>query len=182
MPHIHLPVQSGSNKILKLMGRRYTKEDYLSLFKKIKKKIPNVTITTDIIVGFPYEEEEDFQETLSLVKECRFDGAFIFIYSKREGTPASNMEDQVPLIIKKERFQRLHELTNQYTRESNLKLQDKIVLVLIEGYGSNNEYLTGYTKTFKVINVLGDSSLIGKIVKVKVTKVRTWSLYGEVVN
>ncbi|MGI6330061.1 MAG: tRNA (N6-isopentenyl adenosine(37)-C2)-methylthiotransferase MiaB [Bacilli bacterium] len=182
MPHIHLPVQSGSNKILKLMGRRYSKEEYLTLYKKIKDKITKVAITTDIIVGFPYEDEKDFEETLSLVKECQFDGAFIFIYSPREGTPAFNMEDKVSLTVKKERFYKLHQLTNQYTKESNLKLQNKIVSVLIEGYSNNKELLTGYTDTFKVINVKGSSSLIGQIVKVKVTKVRTWSLYGEVVN
>jgi len=114
--HIHLPIQSGSSKILKLMGRRYTKEDYLELFKKIKKAIPNVSITTDIIVGFPGETEADFQATLDVVKKCKFDGAYTFIYSPREATPAAKMKDNIPLSVKKERLQKLNKLLKTYIK------------------------------------------------------------------
>ena len=133
MPSIHLPVQSGSNKILKLMGRRYTKEEYLKLFNKIKEKIKNVSISTDIIVGFPGETESDFNDTLTLVNTCKFDLAYTFIFSKRVGTPAENMLDETPEEEKEQRLYKLNELVNKYALENNKKLEGKIVKVLVEG-------------------------------------------------
>lgn len=183
MPYFHLPIQSGSDKILKLMGRRYNKETYLELFHKIKKNIPNASITTDIIVGFPNETEGYFNDTLNIVHKCKFDGAYTFIYSPREGTPASKMEDNVSLDEKEDRLQRLNKVVNEYARESNEKLLHKIVPVLIEGYSEkSNNMLMGYTDTFKLVNVEGDSQNIGKIVKVEIIDIKSWSLNGRVVN
>ena len=133
MPSVHLPVQSGSSRILKLMGRRYTKESYLELFDKIKKTVPGVAISTDIIVGFPGETEEDFLETLDLVEKCKYDNAFTFIFSKREGTPACKLKDEVSLEEKEERLQRLNNVVNKYFLENNQKLEGSIVKVLVEG-------------------------------------------------
>lgn len=178
MPYIHLPVQSGSNKILKIMGRRYTKEEYLELFNKIKNKIPNCTISTDIIVGFPNETEEDFNETLNLVEECKFDNAFSFIYSPREGTAAAKLEDKVTLTEKENRLYRLNEELNKYFLLSNKKMLNKVVDVLVEGINDKGK-LFGYTDTNKLINFVGDEESIGSIVKVKVTDAKTWSLDGE---
>ncbi len=183
MPYIHLPLQSGSNKILKLMGRRYTKEKYLNLFDKLKEKIPNVSITTDIIVGFPNETEEDFKDTLDVVDKCKYDGAFTFIFSPRIGTPASKMQDDVSLDIKENRLQKLNELVNKYSKENNDKYLNKIVPVLLEDYSSKKkDYLKGYTDTMKLVNVKADSKYLGKIVNVKITSVKTWSMDGEIVN
>lgn len=183
MPYFHLPIQSGSDKILKLMGRRYNKEKYLELFHKIKKNIPNASITTDIIVGFPNETEEDFNDTLDIVHKCKFDGAYTFIYSPREGTPASKMKDNVSLDEKEGRLQQLNKVVNEYARESNERLLHKIVPVLIEGYSEkSNNMLMGYTDTFKLVNVEGDSQNIGKIVDVEITDIKSWSLNGRVVN
>ena len=180
MPYIHLPLQSGSDNILKLMGRRYTKESYLELFHKIKDKVPNVSISTDIIVGFPGETEEDFQDTLSLVEECKFDNAFTFIYSPRENTPAAKLEDNIPLEEKEQRLYRLNEIVNQYFLENNQKWIGKIVPVLVEGKNTNGkDGLYGYTDTNKLINFNGCEALTGKIVSVKVLEAKTWSLDGE---
>jgi len=180
MPSVHLPVQAGSSRILKIMGRRYTKESYLELFHKIKDTIPNVSISTDIIVGFPGETEEDFKDTLELVEECKFDNAFTFIYSPRENTPASKLEDNVTLKEKEERLHRLNEIVNKYFLENNQKLIDKVVPVLVEGKNTNGkEGLYGYTDTNKLINFNGCDRLTGKIVNVKVTNAKTWSLDGE---
>ena len=181
MPSVHLPVQSGSSRILKLMGRRYTKESYLELFHKIKDTIPNVSMSTDIIVGFPGETEEDFEETISLVEECKFDNAFTFIYSPRENTPASKLEDNVSLEEKEKRLYRLNEIVNKCFLENNKKLIGKIVPVLVEGKNTNGkDGLYGYTDTNKLINFNGDESLTGKIILVKVTDAKTWSLDGEI--
>ena len=183
MPYIHLPIQSGSSKILKLMGRRYTKEEYLNLFKKLKEKIPNVSITTDIIVGFPGETEEDFQDTLDVVNKCKYDSAFTFIFSPRIGTPASKMEDNVSLEEKEERLQRLNQLINKYSKENNDKYLNKIVPVLLEDYSSKKkDCLKGYTDTMKLVNVKADDIYLGKIVNVKITSVKTWSMDGEIVK
>lgn len=180
MPAIHLPVQSGSSRILKLMGRRYTRESYLKLYHKMKKMIPNCAISTDIIVAFPGETEEDFLETLSLAKECQYDNAFTFIYSPREGTPAAKLPDNTSQKEKEERLQRLNEVVNQSFLENNLAYVGKTVPVLIEGTSSKKEnHLYGYSDTNKLINVIGDTSLIGKIVPVKITEAKTWSLDGE---
>ena len=183
MPYIHLPLQSGSSSILKKMGRRYTKEEYLTLYKKIKEKLPYSSITTDIIVGFPNETEDDFKETLEVVNECKFDSAFTFIFSPRIGTPASKMEDSITLEEKENRLQQLNELINKYSKNANDKYLNKIVPVLIEDYSQkDNNMLMGYTDTMKLVNVKGDSSLIGKIVNVKITDVKTWSMDAEVVD
>ena len=181
--HVHLPVQSGNSDILKLMGRRYTKEEYLNLYKKLKEQIPNISITTDIIVGFPGETNKQFEDTLSLVEECKFDLAYTFIFSKRVGTPAYNMKDEVTKEEKEERLQRLNELINKYALINNKKLINKEENVLVEGFSSkNSDLLMGYTETNKLVNFKGDSSLIGKIVKVKILDVKTWSLDGEYVK
>lgn len=179
MPYIHLPLQSGSSRILKLMGRRYTKEEYLELFDKMKKKIPGVAISTDIIVGFPGETESDFTETLEVVKHCKYDGAYTFIFSPRVGTPAASMPDDTPLKEKEDRLHRLNELVNSYSLENNQKLLNKTVPVLIQGIsekGSNKVY--GYTDTMKIVNVVGSKDLIGKIVNVTITDAKSFSLDG----
>lgn len=182
MPYIHLPLQSGSDRILKLMGRRYTKESYLSLFHKLKEVLPHSSITTDIIVGFPGESEEDFKETLDVVKECEYDSAFTFIFSPRVGTPAAKMNDDVPLEVKNRRLHELNDLVNLYSRKANEAYLGKTVPVLIEKTSENNdEMLMGYTDTMKLVNVVGDKQLIGSIVPVKITDVKTWSMTGEVV-
>ena len=182
MPYIHLPIQSGSDRILKLMGRKYTKEEYLELVKKIRDKIPGVSITTDIIVGFPGETEEDFLETLEVVNLVKYDLAYTFIFSPREGTPASKMKDETSLEVKKERLNRLNELINKYALESNKKMLDKTVDVLITGESLKKGKYMGYSDNMKLVNVKGDESCIGKIVPVKITDAKTWSLDGEVVN
>ncbi|OEG00181.1 tRNA (N6-isopentenyl adenosine(37)-C2)-methylthiotransferase MiaB [Vulcanibacillus modesticaldus] len=180
--HIHLPVQSGNSEVLKKMARKYTREQYLELVNKIKRAIPDVVLTTDIIVGFPGETEEQFKDTLSLVEEVGFDSAFTFIYSPREGTPAAIMEDDISEETKKERLQRLMDLQNRISREKNEQLRGKIVEVLVEGESKNNpEILSGRTRTNKLVNFKGDKSLIGKLVNVKITEPKTWTLKGEVV-
>ena len=181
-PYIHLPLQSGSNLILKKMGRRYTKEQYLELFHKLKDNIPNVSITTDIIVGFPNETEEDFQETLKVVNECKYDSAYTFIFSPREGTPAAKMKDEVSLEVKNKRLQELNKLVNKYSNLANQKYLNKEVEVLIEGISEkDSNILMGYTDTMKLVNVKGNKENIGKIVKVKITDVKTWSMDGNII-
>jgi len=182
MPYVHLPVQSGSSRILKLMGRRYTKESYLELFDKIRERVPRVSISTDIIVGFPGEEEEDFLDTLDLVEHCKYDNAFTFIYSPRENTAAAKLKNQVEESVKEERLQRLNSVVNKYFLENNKKLVGQEFPVLVEGISSKKNELFGYTDTFKLINFEGDSSLIGEIVNVKVVDAKTWSLDGEIVK
>ena len=180
MPYIHLPIQSGSDRILKLMGRKYTTEEYLELVRKIKERIPNVSITTDIIVGFPGETEEDFLKTLDIVNEVKYDLAYTFIYSPREGTPASKMEDNTSMEEKKERLARLNELINKYALESNKRMLDRVVPVLILGESDKQDKFMGYTDNMKLVNVLCDKELVGKIINVKITDTKTWSLEGEV--
>ncbi|HET7615521.1 MAG TPA: tRNA (N6-isopentenyl adenosine(37)-C2)-methylthiotransferase MiaB [Bacillales bacterium] len=178
--HIHLPVQSGNSDILKIMGRNYSRESYLELFHKLKEAIPHASFTTDIIVGYPNETEEQFEDTLSLVKECEFDGAFTFIYSPRPGTPAARMEDDVPMDVKKERLQRLNKLVNEMAAKSSKRYMGEVVEVLVEGESKKNpDVLSGHTRTNKVVNFRGDKSLIGELVPVKVTHAKTWSLDGE---
>ena len=180
LPYIHLPVQSGSNRILKLMGRRYTKESYLELVSKLKSNISNLSLTTDIIVGFPNESDDDFNETLNVVNECKYDLAYTFIYSPRVGTPASKMEDNIPLEVKESRLQTLNELINKYAKESNDKTLNTTLSVLIEGLSDKEGYLSGYSSTNKLVNVKADISYIGKIVNVKITDSKTWSLNGVI--
>jgi tRNA-2-methylthio-N6-dimethylallyladenosine synthase len=181
--HIHLPVQSGSTEILKRMSRKYSREQYLELVYKMKKAIPNVSLTTDIIVGFPGETEEQFQDTLDMVKEVEYDAAFTFIYSPREGTPAAEMEDNVPESVKKERLQRLMELQNEISLHKNLELKGQVVEVLVEGESKNNpEVLSGRTRSNKLVNFIGNHDMIGTLVDVKITHPQTWTLKGEAVS
>ena len=180
MPSIHLPLQSGSNRILKLMGRRYTKESYLELFDKMKKKIPNVSISTDIIVGFPNETEEDFNETLDVCNYCKYDNAFTFIYSKRENTPAAKLKDDISLEEKEKRLQRLNDTVNKYFKENNEKLENTVVEVLVEGKSlKKKDCYYGYTKTNKLVNFTGEDVEVGSLVDVLITSSKTWSLDGE---
>ena len=182
MPYIHLPIQSGSSRILKLMGRRYTKEQYLELFHKMKEQIPNVAITTDIIVGFPGETEDDFKDTLDIVEECQFDGAYTFIFSPREGTPASLMKDETPLKEKEERLHRLNERVNYYSKQNNEKLLNKVVYVLVLGISEKDSTkVYGYTDTMKLVNIKASTDTIGKIIDVKITDAKSFSLDGELV-
>ena len=178
---VHLPVQSGSSRILKLMGRRYTKESYLELFDKLK-SIPGISITTDIIVGFPGETKEDFKETLDLVNYCKFDSAFTFIYSPRENTPASKLDDNITLKEKEERLYELNELINKYSKESNEKMLNQVYNILVEGESSKEGMLFGYTETNKLVNFPGDKTIIGSIVPVKILEAKSFSLDGEIVE
>lgn len=182
MPYIHLPIQSGSDEILKKMNRRYTISEYKKLFDSIKNKVPNVSITTDIIVGFPNETEEDFQKTLDIVNYCKFDGAYTFIFSKRVGTVASLMEDKVSFEEKEKRLHILNELVNKYSLENNQKYLNKIVEVLVIGTSDRGDNkVCGYTDTMKLVNIVGSKDLIGKIVKVKIIDAKSFSLDGEVI-
>ncbi|WP_203362381.1 tRNA (N6-isopentenyl adenosine(37)-C2)-methylthiotransferase MiaB [Bacillus sp. REN10] len=183
MDHIHLPVQSGSSEILKIMARKYNREQFLELVRKIKAAIPDVALTTDIIVGYPNETEEQFEETLSLYREVGFESAYTFIYSPREGTPAAKMKDNVPMEVKKERLQRLNALVNELSAKAMKQYQDQVVEVLVEGESKNNpDILAGYTNKNKLVNFKGPKTAIGKIVKVKITEAKTWSLNGEMVE
>ncbi|MGM9875860.1 MAG: tRNA (N6-isopentenyl adenosine(37)-C2)-methylthiotransferase MiaB [Bacilli bacterium] len=180
MPYIHLPLQSGSDNILKKMNRRYTISEYKELFNKLKSKIENVSITTDIIVGFPNETEEDFEDTLKIYNELKYDLAYTFIYSPREGTPAANIKDNISLEEKEKRLQRLNELVNKYAREANDKYLNKVVKVLIEGPSDKGGKMMGYTETMKLVNVDCDSEYVGEIVDVLITDVKTWSMEGVI--
>lgn len=181
--HIHLPVQSGSTETLKIMARKYTREQYLELVKKIKEAIPSASLTTDIIVGYPNETEEHFEETMSLYREVGFDAAYTYIYSPREGTPAAKMQDNVPMEVKKERLQRLNALVNETCALKMKEYDGQIVEVLVEGESKKNaEVLAGYTTKNKLVNFKGPKSAIGKIVKVKITGTKTWSLNGDMVE
>lgn len=181
MPSVHLPVQSGSNRVLKLMGRRYTRESYLELFHKIKDTVPGVSISTDIIVGFPGESEGDFLETMSLVEECRYDNAFTFIFSEREGTPACKLKDNTTLKEKEERLYRLNEVVNKYFLENNKKLEGKVLKVLVEGISDKKNMYYGYSETNKLINFESEKKLVpGDIVDVLIMDAKTWSLDGKI--
>ena len=180
MNYIHLPLQSGSDNILKRMGRRYTKEEYLELFNKIKNRIEDVAVTTDIIVGFPNETEEDFNDTIDVVNTCKYDSAFTFIYSPREGTPAAKMEDSIDIKTKEERLHELNELVNKYSLENNKKYEGKVVKVLIEGISEKDDNkVFGYTETMKLVNVDNAKDDIGRIINVKINVAKSFSLDGE---
>lgn len=178
--HIHLPVQSGSDRILKLMNRHYTAESYLSLVDYMRKTIKDPVFTSDIIVGFPGETEEDFKETVELVKKVRFDTLFTFLYSRRRGTPADKMEEQIPDDIKHRRFDELLAVQNAISREINEEYDGKVVRVLCEGKSQTDEnILSGRTDGNKIVNFEGDESFIGQYTNVLITKVNTWSLFGK---
>ena len=178
---LHLPLQSGSTKILNAMNRGYTKEEFITLAKKIKEKIPDIGLTTDIIVGFPGETEEDFQDTMDVVNEVGFENAFMFMYSKRSGTPAATMEEQVDEQVKSERLQQLMRLQNYKAKEESQKYLGKTVKVLVEGPSRKNpEMLTGRTSTHKIVLFKSDrTDLKGKFVHTRIYEAKTWTLYGE---
>ena len=183
MPFIHLPLQSGSNEILRKMGRRYTKESYMALVDKLREIVPGVALSTDIIVGFPNESEEDFLDTLEVVRHCNYDSAFTFIYSPRVGTPAASMEDLISREIKGERFNRLKALLEESVEAKANEYVGNIELVLVEGSSKKDKNrLSGYTEHNKLVHFVGDEALIGKIVKVKIIESHTYSLIGELVN
>ena len=178
---LHLPLQSGSTKILNAMNRGYTKEEFITLAKKIKEKIPDIGLTTDIIVGFPGETDEDFQDTMDVVNEVGFENAFMFMYSKRSGTPAATMEEQVEEQVNSERLQQLMRLQNYKAKEESQKYLGKTVKVLVEGPSRKNpEMLTGRTSTHKIVLFKSDrTDLKGKFVHTRIYEAKTWTLYGE---
>lgn len=180
--HLHLPVQSGSSRILQKMNRRYTKEQYLALVDKIKAAVPDISLTTDIIVGFPGETEEDFQETLDVVRKVRYDSAFTFIYSKRSGTPAAVMEDQVPEDVVKDRFNRLLAEVQKISAEVCAVHQGTVQEVLVECRNDHDEHLmTGRMSNNLLVHFPGDESLIGKLVNVRLDECRGFYYIGEIV-
>ena len=179
---IHLPLQSGSSKILKEMNRKHTKEDYLKIVNKLKNADENISISTDIIVGFPGETEEDFLDTLDVVKKVKFDQIYMFIYSKRVGTRAEKMEDNTPEEEKVRRLERIKEIYEEYLPENNKKMIGKTYKVLVEGVSKNNDkLLTGRTSQNKVVIFDGDKSNIGEIVNVEILSEHLWYLKGKIV-
>jgi tRNA-2-methylthio-N6-dimethylallyladenosine synthase len=176
--HVHLPVQAGSNEVLRRMNRKYTKEHYLDLVEKLKSAVPDIAITTDIIVGFPGETEEDFLETIDVVKSVGYDSAFTFLYSVREGTKAALMDDQVPDEVKHERFDRLLDVLYPIVLYKNQQCIDKVFPVLVESAEDNN--LTGRTEHFRLVHFKGSKELIGEIVNVKITNVKTFHMEGKI--
>lgn len=180
---IHLPLQSGSTEVLKVMNRVYTKEQYLELVEKMKERIPNVKFSTDIIVGFPGETEEDFEDTLDVVRKVKFEQIFMFIYSRRKGTPADKMKNQVPEEVKHKRFDKLKALYEEILKQNNDEYIGTTENILVEGYSkTNDKLLTGRTDTNKVIVFEGDSSLIGKTIPIKIISEHMWYLRGEVIK
>lgn len=178
--HFHLPVQSGSDRILDLMNRRYNREHYLKLLRSIRSAIPGVSITSDIIVGFPGESEDDFAQTLQLLEEARFDNAFSFLYSPRNNTAASKMNDQLSHKEKEERLQSLNALQHRISKEENLKLEGQICEVLVEGPSKNNpDMQTGRTRTNKLVHFPGQDILTGQLVQVEILEAKTWNLAGK---
>ncbi len=178
---LHLPVQCGSDRVLRLMNRCYTREQYMEIIKKVKTAIPDVVLTTDIIVGFPGETNEDFNETISILKEVEYDTIFSFIYSKRVGTPAEKMEDCLTDIEKHDNFDKMLKVQNEISLRKNKEYEGTVQKILVEGKSKNNENtLTGRTEGGKVVNFEGDAE-IGDMVDVKITKVQTWSLFGEII-
>ena len=178
--HFHLPVQSGSNRILELMNRRYTRERYLELINAIRRSVPGAAITTDLIVGFPGEEEEDFALTLELVERLRFDNAFTFLYSPRKGTRAAQLEERLTRAEKEKRLQRLSAIQHRISLEINESLAGAVVEVLVEGRSKGNpDMQTGRTRTNKLVHFPSRENLAGRLVGVKITGGRTWNLVGE---
>ena len=178
---IHLPLQSGSSEVLKKMNRKYTKEQYLALVDKMKTRIPDIVLSTDIIVGFPDETEEDFEDTLDVVRKVNYEQVYMFIYSRREGTVADKMENQIPEEIKHQRFDRLKELFDSRVSENNQKYIGTTQRILVDGYSKNDkETLTGRTDTNKVVNFKGNEELIGKMIYINITEEYKWHLAGEI--
>lgn len=178
--HLHLPIQAGSTKVLKEMNRGYTKEKYLELVMKVKENIPNISLTTDIIVGFPGETDEDFEDTLDIIRKVRFDSAYTFLYSKRTGTPAAKSENQIPDEVKKERFEKLLTLQNSISKEINETFLGKKVEILVEGISKTNDNIyTGRTRGNKIVNYKGNKDDVGKIKNILIDDIKTWSLEGK---
>jgi tRNA-2-methylthio-N6-dimethylallyladenosine synthase len=183
MPAIHLPVQSGSDRILKAMNRKYTKDQYLDLVRRIRLAIPDVSLTTDVIVGFPGETESDFLETLDLVEKAGFEGAYTFVFSPRAGTPAASLPDTLSKTEKMARLYRLNERINLGFARGNARFLGQTVEVLVDGQSkTKSAILSGYTPHNKLVNFPGSPEWIGKLVSVRLTRAKTWSLDGEVVN
>ena len=183
MKFIHLPVQSGNDEILRKMGRRYTREQYLNLVKEMREKIPGLSLSTDIIVGFPNETEEQFQDTCSLVDIVQYEAAFTFIYSPRKGTPAARMVDNVSKETKTKRFQELVKHLEKHIEEYSNAMVGQTYDVLVDGVSkTDGNMLSGYTETNKLVHFKGDISLVGSIIKVKILESHTYSLIGEIVN
>ncbi len=183
MKFIHLPVQSGSDSILKKMGRRYDRGKYLNLVSEMREKIPGLSLSTDIIVGFPNETEEEFKDTLSLVDIVKYEAAFTFIYSPRRGTPAARMDDNVPYETKSKRFMELVKHLEINIEEYSKQMVGHTYDILVDGPSKNDpSMMSGYTETNKMVHFKGDETMIGKIIKVKIIESHTYSLIGEIVN
>lgn len=179
--HVHVPLQAGSNTVLKAMNRSYTKEQYLDLSQRLRSRIPGVAITTDLIVGFPGESEEDFQDTLDMVRKVRFDAAFTFMYSKRSGTKAAKMEELISLDQKRSRLLRLNQVQYKIASDLNRELEGNKVEVLVEGPSKTNpEKLTSRTRTNRIVIFSGPRTLVGQTVQVKITEAKTFSMFGEI--
>ena len=178
--YIHLPVQAGSSRLLAEMNRKYTREEYLDLVRRLREQVPEITISTDVIVGFPGETEEDFEEMLSLAREVEYDSAFTFLYSKRKGTPAAEYPDQIPEEVKHERFDRLVQVMNEISLRKNAAYVGRVERVLVDGVSRKDPgVLNGRTDGFKLVDFAGDPGLIGRIVPVRITEGKTFSLKGE---
>ena len=181
--HLHLPVQSGSDRILKLMNRHYDRARYLEEIRRARQLMPELVVTTDIIVGFPGETEEDFEETLSLCEEVRFDAMFTFIYSPRVGTPAAKMDDPYTREDKQRHFDRLTELANRISGEKHAAYEGRTMRVLIDGETGREEYnLSSRTNGGRLVHLHGDPALIGQFAEVRIVASNTWALYGELCN
>lgn len=181
--HIHAPLQAGSNRILQRMNRNYSREHYLKLVERMRHYVPGVSITSDLIVGFPGETEEDFLETLDMVERVRFDAAFTFMYSQRSGTRAAELAEQIPLEEKKQRLERLNRRQYQIATEINQELQGSIQEVLVEGPSKTNpQKLTSRTRSNRIVIFSGGKDLIGRLINVKITEAKTFSLFGEIFN
>ena len=180
-PHMHLPLQSGSDRLLKEMNRHYTKEKYLGLVEKLRAAVPDISLTTDIIVGYPGETEEDFQETIDVVKKARYDSAFTFIYSRRSGTPAAAREDQVPEDVVKDRFGRLLEVVQEISKEMSSRMEGQTLPVLVEEVNSHTPgYMTGRLANNLLVHFPGDPSMLGKILNVHLAESKGFYYMGEV--
>lgn len=180
---IHLPVQSGSSRILKAMNRHYTREKYFEIIKNIKDQIPDIGITTDLIVGFPGETEQDVADTIDLINKVKYDSAFTYIFSKRNNTPASKMQDQIPEDIKHQRFDKVLKAINKNAKEGNSLYLNKKVEILVEGFSENNkQILTGRTRSGKLVNFRADKSTIGTLIEVKIIETKSFSLLGEIIS
>ena len=178
--HIHLPVQAGSNRILKAMNRSYTREKYLEQVALARRYMPDLVLTTDIIVGFPGETEEEFQETLSLCEQVRYDAMFTFIYSKRVGTPAASMPDPYTRADKQKHFDQLMELSNRISAEKHKAYEGKVFRVLVDGETGKEEYnLSSRTEGGRLVHLKGDPALVGQFVRAEITASNTWALYGK---